>query len=352
MTAIMTAIMTEIRQQPESEEQKLRCVLFGLGNQAQEHLVASLYHPDIEIVAGIDSNTEQWHTIRSEYPSIEMQLFTSLEALLSSGMVYDAFIMALPHHAYQPIWSDILNCNKPILKEKPLGRNYQEARTFMQQASDAKCGLMTAIQRRTHPSYVYLAQYLSEHKLIPDEVHTHLHLGKGQVNPSQSFDLGWRGDRSESGGGALLDAGYHMIDILMYLIGDFDIVAATMWHDDRVDDGIENEDRSWLMARSQNTWIGVDIWVKGEPNNKGGYQKSERIVLKCGNQQIHANREGVWVDNEQIYQTSREWQQAMAQQLTDFATCIRHEHWDDNIIWDQLPIMLKIEQAYALSSQY
>lgn len=331
---------------------KLRCVLFGLGNQAHKHLSASLGHPDIEIVAGIDSNLKQWDTIEADYPAAKLQFFENLPDFLASGLAFDAFILALPHHAYQPIWSDILHCNKPILKEKPLGRNYQEARAFMQQASRAQCGLMTAIQRRTHSSYVYLAQYLSEYKLIADEVHTHLHLGKGRVNESESFNLGWRGDRIISGGGALLDAGYHMIDLLMYLIGDFDIVAATMWHDNRVDDGIENEDRSWLMARSQHTWIGADIWVKGEPNNTGGYQKSERVVLKCGTQQICANREGVWVDGVQVHNTSRDWQQAMVQQLSDFAARIRSQHWDDNVIWDQLPIMLKIEQAYALSSRY
>lgn len=335
-----------------STTQKIRCILFGLGNQAHEHLNASLDHPDIEIIAGIDSDIEQWYKIQSDYPTAQLQLFETLPNLLASDIAFDAFILALPHHAYEFIWADILRCNKPILKEKPLGRNYQEARAFMQQASIAKCGLMTAIQRRTHPSYLYLTQYLNDHKLIPNEVHTHLHLGKGRANQAESFNLGWRGDRVISGGGALLDAGYHMIDLLMYLIGDFDVVAATMWHDDRVDDGIENEDRSWLMARSQHTWIGVDIWVKGELDNRGGYRKSERIVLKCGNQQICANREGVWVDDKQVYDTSREWQQAMVQQLTDFALRIRSKRWDDNVIWDQLPIMLKIEQAYALSSRY
>ena len=331
---------------------KLRCVLFGLGNQAQEHLIAALDHADIEIIAGIDPDTQQWERIRADYPRADMMFFESLEALQISDITYDAFIMALPHHAYQGIWSTILACQKPILKEKPLGRHYQEARTFMQQASDAKCGLMTAIQRRTHPSYVYLAQYLSEHKLIADEVHTHLHLGKGSTDPAQQFDMKWRGNRVQSGGGALLDAGYHMIDILMYLIGDFDIVAATMWHDDKVDDGIENEDRSWLMARSQSTWIGADIWVKGAPNHKGGYQKSECVLLKCGETQISANREGVWVDGEQVYHSDRDWQISMTKQLTDFGSRIRRDDWDDNVIWDQLPIMLKIEQAYALSSRY
>ena len=344
--------MTKTAKQSMRQMTKLRCVLFGLGNQAQEHLVAAFDHPDIEIIAGIDSSEEQWRIIQDDFPNANLQLFTSLEEMLSSDIEFDAFILALPHHAYHLIWSDILRCNKPILKEKPLGRNYQEARTFMQQASAAKCGLMTAIQRRTHPSYIYLAKYLNEHKLIADEVHTHLHLGKGSTDPSKSFDLKWRGDRMKSGGGALLDAGYHMIDILMYLIGDFDIVAATMWNDEKVDDGVQNEDRSWLMARSQSTWIGMDIWVKGAPNDKGGYHKSERVALKCGDKHIYANREGVWVDDVQVYQSSRDWQLSMTQQLTDFATRIRSNRWNDNVIWDQLPIMLKIEQAYALSSRY
>lgn len=92
--------------------------------------------------------------------------------------------------------------------------------------------------------------------------------------------------------------------------------------------------------------------MKGTPNDKGGYQKSERVLLKCGDQQIYANREGVWVDDVQVYQSSRDWQESMTQQLTDFATRIASKRWDDNVIWDQLPIMLKIEQAYALSSRY
>ncbi len=72
----------------------------------------------------------------------------------------------------------------------------------------------------------------------------------------------------------------------------------------------------------------------------------------CGDQQICANREGVWVDDRQIYDTCRKWQHAMVQQLTDFTSRIHSNQWDDNVIWDRLPIMLKIEQVYALSGRY
>lgn len=335
--------------------QKKRAVILGLGKQAEEHIAASIDHPQIEIVAGIDTNEQRYEAIMSnpDYDGLNMAYYDSLQHFMSQDVAYDALILALPHHAYQGLWSSILACNKPILKEKPLGRNYQEARDFMSQASASGNGLMTAIQRRTHPSYVALAQYISEHALEIEEVHAHLHLGKGKVGASsEPAKLGWRGEREKSGGGALLDAGYHMVDLLIYLLGDFDVVSSTMWIEDKVDNGIENEDRSWLLGRSQRTWVFLDTWVKGEINDKGGYQKSEGIKLMCNSCVIYANREDVWVDDKQIFSSHREWHQAMVQQLSDFVLRMNTNNWDDDVIWDQLPAMLKIQQSYALSNQY
>lgn len=39
-------------------------------------------------------------------------------------------------------------------------------------------------------------------------------------------------------------------------------------------------------------------------------------------------------------------------QLSDFVIRMNTNNWDDNVIWDQLPAMLKIQQSYALSNQY
>ena len=331
---------------------KKQVVIIGLGKQAEEHIEATIGHPEIEIIAGIDTSVTRQQAISDQYPEINMPFFASLEDFLAQNLAFDAFILALPHHAYQGLWQPILACQKPILKEKPLGRHYQEARVFMTQANESGHGLMTAIQRRTHPSYVALVNYMSDQNLMANEIHAHLHLGKGKVNAGKPPDLGWRGDRAQSGGGALLDAGYHMVDLLIYLLGDFDVVAATMWLEDRVDNGTDNEDRSWLLGRSHQTWLFLDTWVKGVEDGNGGYQKSESVRLQCDNCEIIANREGVWVDGKSIFTAKRDWQQAMSQQLTDFVRRIDTQNWEDDVIWDQLPAMLKIEQAYALSNQY
>ncbi len=331
---------------------KIQCAVLGLGNQAFEHLQASIDHPDIAIVAGIDRDAGRWVKAQHAFPSLELQCFAELDDLRGSGLVIDAFILALPHHVYEGIWPSLMQWGLPLLKEKPLGRDYQEAKDFMLQSRAAGCGLQTAIQRRQHPSYAFLARYLKQHKLTASEVHAHLHLGKGQENPSAEFDLGWRGDRRQAGGGALLDAGYHLIDLVQFLIGDFDVVSATMWHGTTADNGQDIEDRSWLTGCSSDTWLMIDTWVKGESNHKGGYVKSEKVSLKTSQGVLSANREGVWLNEQQLFSTDREWQHAMRQQLADFACSISANNWQNDVIWDQLPAMRKIEEAYRLSSRY
>lgn len=331
---------------------KIRCAVLGLGNQAFEHLQASLNHPDVVIVAGIDRNQASWRKAQDAFAQLDLKCFTDLDDLKASGIAIDAFILALPHHVYEGIWPSLMQWGKPMLKEKPLGRDYQEAKDFMLQAKAAECGLQTAIQRRQHPSYKFLAGYLKQHKLTPTELHAHLHLGKGQENPTAEFDLGWRGDRRQAGGGALLDAGYHLIDLVQFLMGDFDVISATMWDGSTADNGLAIEDRSWLTGCSSETWLMIDTWVKGESNHKGGYLKSERVSLKTSQGVLSANREGVWLNEQQLFSSDREWHQAMQQQLADFAKSVVSKNWQNDVIWDQLPAMRKIEEAYRLSSRY
>ena len=273
-------------------EAKIKCAILGLGNQAFEHVQASIDHPDVEIIAGVDANIKRWQLTKDKFSSLNLHFFESIAQLEASDLKVDALILALPHHAYEKIWDDILRFGKPILKEKPLGRDYQEAKHFMQSALQANCGLQTAIQRRQHPSYQFLLDYLKKHQLSVTEIHAHLHLGKGQQDESVSTapNLGWRGTRLTAGGGALLDAGYHLVDLVQFLIGDFEVISSTMWNGVVADNGQDIEDRCWLTGCSSNTWIMMDTWVKGEDNKRGGYLKSEQIQLKTTQGIISANR--------------------------------------------------------------
>jgi predicted dehydrogenase len=322
---------------------RIRLGLVGMGNQGEEYLRAQQHCKQVEIIAGYDNSVDIQQKIRANYPYI--QLVESLEQLQAQPL--DGLILALPHHCYEAIWNDLLAFNIPMLKEKPLGRDIKEARFFVDTAKEKGCPIQTAIQRRQHPSYIHLAEQLKDQAVT--ELRAHLHLGFRVEHASPST---WRSDRKTSGGGALLDSGYHLIDLVHYLIGQFELINACLWDGDTLIQAESNhvESEAILLGRQGSTWVKIESKLSGEqcPDSKTGYKKSEAVEILTTEHSYFANREGVWKNGYAIFECPRDWEDAMAKQMDEFANNIMRKHWNNRIIWDQLPAMQMIERAYSL----
>ena len=336
---------------PNPRAKPLRLALIGLGPQGIEHLEATGISSDVQFVAGVELQAHQREKVALRYPSLHGHLYASIEALRAESL--DALVLALPHHAYGEVWGQIIALGLPLLKEKPLGRNQEEARYFLNTARQAGCQLQTAIQRRHHPSYKYLRQALRDSGETICEVHAHLHLGFGLPPTAQvgAADVRtWRSDPKQSGGGSLLDSGYHMVDLLHYLLGPFEMVASTLLNGDRLMNAQALEDRGLLSGRTAQAWVMLDSWLHGasDASSPTGFKKSEGLLVQTDRQQWRADRSGVWHAGQEqaIYTTRKDWQAAMASQLDDFARNIRSNTWSDATLWDQLPAMRVIDQAY------
>lgn len=327
---------------------RLRLALVGLGNQGQEHLMAAKACTNVEFVAGVDPSESTRTAVAARYPELCLQLVSDLRDL-APGTI-DAWVIALPHHCYESIWDAVLASGLPILKEKPLGRSYDEALSLLQRARAAGCPVQTAIQRRHHPSYQRLKQALLERNAQIEEIHAHLHLGFAATTGDEGS---WRGDLQTAGGGALLDAGYHLVDLIHYLTGPFDLVSSSLWRGQQLAGADEIDDRAWLMGRSERCWVMLDSWRAGHPNPETGkLQKSESVRLKTNQGLWEANREGVWHNGVCLDSMERDWLHAMVEQLETFARHIRSGQWHDATIWDQLPAMRVIDEAYRLAARY
>jgi predicted dehydrogenase len=327
---------------------RLRLALVGLGNQGQEHLMAAANCSGVEFVVGVDPSPRGRELIAARYPELQLRLLDDLRQL-QPGEV-DALVLALPHHCYASIWDQVLALRLPILKEKPLGRSYDEAFSLLHRARQAGCPVQTAIQRRHHPSYEQLKRSLTASGAQIEEIHAHLHLG---FTDTTGGDESWRADRQAAGGGALLDAGYHLVDLIHYLIGPFDLVSASLWCGHEPVSERDIDDRAWLTGRSETCWIMLDSWRSGHPHPESGRpQKAEGIVLKTTQGLWQANREGLWHDGQCLQQMSRDWLKAMTEQLERFARNVRQQQWHDAAIWDQLPAMRLIDEAYRLAARY
>lgn len=323
----------------------LRLALIGLGNQGQEHLLGAQDSTETCFVAGVDNNEAQRQSTQQHYPNL--QLFSDINALAAQAdrLQLDGVVLCLPHQYYITVWEQVVALKLPILKEKPLARTVEEAHQLMEALPSNQ--LKTAIQRRHHPSYWQLKQLLKQDKATPREIHVWLHLGR--ENNSTKGD--WRSDKKESGGGILLDAGYHLVDLVHYLIGPVEVINCTTWrHQQRCLVG-EIEDSAQLLGRNEQCWFMLDAQLGGDVDEQGIPQKSEGIYVQTDEALYFANRTQIKRNDEVIWQGERTWQSAMAKQLDEFAADILDNQWSASTYWDQLPAMRLIEEAYQLSTK-
>lgn len=327
-------------------KQKLHLALVGLGNQGQEHLLGMQDSQHTVFVAGVDVSPKQRKYTQQKYPDI--QLFENIEqlAIQAPSLQLAGLVLCLPHQCYQDIWQKIVQMHLPVLKEKPLARNMEEARQLTQDIPGKR--LKTAIQRRHHPSYLQLKTMLAQDRVRIHEIHTWLHLGRA-YDPTRTD---WRSQQHHAGGGILLDAGYHLVDLVHFLIGPIELVNCNTWSQHQQSAPETIEDEALLIGRNDHCWVVIDARLGGLPDTQGVLQKSEGIRLETDQGSYFANRSEVSRDGKILWQGERNWQQAMSRQLDEFASDIRINHWNTSSYWDQLPAMQLIENAYQLSRRF
>lgn len=326
------------------DTKRLRLAIVGLGNQGQEHLLGMQGSKYTRFVAGVDEGLEQREKTRASYP--EMQLFSSIEELLvkRGQLALDGLVLCLPHHCYAAIWPVVAQLQLPVLKEKPLARNLNEARLLQQQLGHKY--LKTAIQRRHHPSYQQLKQLLQEDDVQIQEAHIWLHLGR---RPGKVIMGDWRADQNQSGGGILLDAGYHLVDLLHFFVGSIELISCTLWRNEQRCHSGEVEDAAQLLARNEQCWVSLDARLGGNSDKQGKIQKDEGIRLQTNRGIYFANRNRIEKNGQIVWQGDRDWQRAMSLQLDSFASDMQHNHWHASTYWDHIPAMKLIETAYQMA---
>lgn len=319
---------------------RIRLGLIGASNQGREHLAAASISDAVDIVAVCDTSSTVLASAKTDFGPFAEHL--NVESMLRTERL-DGLIVALPHHVYSRIWHDVTSAGLPILKEKPLARTMSEAIGFLQVAKENGCPVMTAIQRRYHGSYQFLKSWLTGKVARSVSAIHHLGFEAAAKNPT------WREQPALSGGGALLDCGYHMIDLIQSMLGPISLVSCNLWLDGQPTSRNAIESDVSLIGKSNATWVRIEISRGGDRDASGNLLKQEKVILEAEDQVCVADRSGVTVDGQQIYDCGRTWQSAMVAQLETFAKRISSKDFDAPSVWEQLPAMQLIEQAYAMA---
>lgn len=184
-----------------------------------------------------------------------------------------------------------MNNGKHVLCEKPMGRNYKEAKEIFQAVEKNKVIFKCGFNHRYHPG-IKEAYRLYESGHIGKLLYIRGIYGHGGRS---GYEKEWRAKKGLSGGGELLDQGSHLIDLCLWFFDFEDIKKAyginkSMFWKMNVDDNafVLFETKSGKVAELHASWtqwknrFSFEIYgTKGsiEVNGLGKSYGVERVTL-------------------------------------------------------------------------
>lgn len=273
----------------------------------------------------------------------------------------DAVFVCTPNVLIPILCVQALNAGKHVFSEKPPGFNAGQVEDVIKAektVGDRK--LMYGFNHRHHQSIQRMKKIVES-----EELGKVLWIrGRYGKEVDKSFFKGWRAKPELAGAGILLDQGIHMIDLLMYLGGEFDEVSAFVsnlfWKIDGVEDNvfaIFRDSQSGICASVHSTmtqWrylFALEVFMEGGALILNGLKTSsgaygeEILAIKRNPSYL---QDGRFESEEQIvFKIDTSWQS----EINHFFECIdRNQPVRYGTSSDALNVMRMIDRIYAVGN--
>lgn len=169
----------------------------------------------------------------------------------------------VPNFLHRTVVMEALQVGKHVYCEKPLALNLKEAEELAAQARQAGLKCQMVFNYRFVPAVMRAKQLIVEGTLGEAISFRGAYLHSGYLDPRRP--MSWRLRKAQAGGGALMDLGPHILDLLRYLLGEFTSVFAetrTIITERPSPDGkgtekVDVDDLALLQLRLQNGALGT-----------------------------------------------------------------------------------------------
>jgi UDP-N-acetyl-2-amino-2-deoxyglucuronate dehydrogenase len=255
------------------------CIV-GCGRIAQRH--AEHISKRGKLIAVCDIDSEKVNALASTYGSMA---YTDLSEMLKQESTIDVVAVCSPNGFHASHSIEALKAGYHVLCEKPMGLTVQECGEMIQAAERSNKRLFAIKQNRYNPPVAAVKEAIDAGKL-------------GKVlsiqlscfwnrNPDY-YANSWKGTK-EIDGGTLFTQFSHFVDLLYWLIGDVDEVAAIMGN--FAHQGIiEFEDTGVVILKFTNGAIGtINYTVNSFQKNMEGSLTifGEKGTVKIGGQYLN-----------------------------------------------------------------
>lgn len=197
--------------------QVVRYGVIGAGGIAQRRVMPAFANTNHSVLAAICSRSLD----RASALAKQFQAAGAFDDVGEMWNLVDAVYLASPVHCHLEDARKILTAGKHLLIEKPLACTSGEAREIQNLCEHAGVFAMEAYMMKFHPAHVAIREAVCAGAL-GQIVHARARLGCWYPDIPDA----WRQNPNLSGGGALMDLGSHLIDLLKWILGPIRSVLA------------------------------------------------------------------------------------------------------------------------------
>jgi len=337
--------------------------VIGLGRMGMLHLMNATKIENVKVVAAADSSKKALK--KAKLLGVN-ELFEDYHKLLNGASNMDAVIISLPNFLHLESIKLALEEGLNVFVEKPLANTVEECEEIAKLVKKSSRRLMVGHCLRFLEVIEKMKENLDRGLIGRLEVATLEEVINGPFAhprvPAPVSD--WWFDPKKSGGGALLDIGYHMIDLFRFFAGDAEVVFSSLDHKF----SLPVEDGAILILRSNEGaakgivnigWYQQTIFpeynFRAILHGNAGFLSSDYLVPR--NLYLHATKEGVKnffrkVFGKKVrYLSYTYYYEPFYRELEHFFDCIKRDVDPLVSVEDGLKTVELIQQAYKLAEQ-
>jgi predicted dehydrogenase len=239
---------------------EIKVGLIGGGGIASAHLRGYRRHAEKIGVTAVADALEQTAVARGG--ELGATPYTDYRRMLEAEDL-DAVDICLPHHLHRDAIVAAAQAGKHILCEKPLCLTVDEAADVREAVRTNGVTLMCAHNQLFLPAVAKAKELLDAGTIgTVYEVRT----TDSFYNDFDPSTMGWRASSTTSGGGELIDTGYHPTYLMLHLAGGSPVEATAMLSTHRLK-FMEGEDSAQVLIRFDNGVVGqlVTSWAYQPP---------------------------------------------------------------------------------------
>jgi len=325
----------------------LRIGLIGVGAAAQvNHIPAWKKIEGVELVGLCDRDPEKASRVAQKFgiPHVHARV----DDLLADEEI-DAVDICTPNYLHAPIGTAALEAEKHVLCERPLARSAGEAQGMLKAAKKADRTLMCCVQHRFRPDAQLLRKFVDK-----GDLGSVFFAKAGWLRQRADWDSDeWRAQKRESGGGVVLDLGFQMLDLSLWVLGGPRVTSVTASVHRTKNGEVEDSATAFLRLESGATLTLELTWgllMEKDFNYLNLFGSGGAALLNPF--RLHRGMHGTLVNVTPTMDTSRhQYKSSVESQLAHFSDVLRKNAKPMGLADEIVPVMELLDAIYRSAEQ-